>query len=141
MTVQYENDRPKRVDAIVISTQHTPDVAYETIRDAMIDHIIKKVIPANLIDADTKIFINPTGRFVIGGPSGDTGLTGRKIIVDTYGGMGGMAAARFPGKTRPRWTGRRHIWALHRENVVAAGLAHRCEVRLLTLSALPSRYR
>ncbi len=131
VTVQYENDRPKRVDAIVISTQHTPDVAYETIRDAMIDHIIKKVIPANLIDADTKIFINPTGRFVIGGPSGDTGLTGRKIIVDTYGGMGRHGGGAFSGKD-PSKVDRSaaYMGRYIAKNVVAAGLAHRCEVQV-----------
>lgn len=131
VTVQYENDRPKRIDAIVISTQHTPDVAYETIRDAMIDHIIKKVIPANLIDADTKIFINPTGRFVIGGPSGDTGLTGRKIIVDTYGGMGRHGGGAFSGKD-PSKVDRSaaYMGRYIAKNVVAAGLAHRCEVQV-----------
>ncbi len=131
VTVQYEDGKAKRVDAIVISTQHTPDVKYEDIRSAMIELVIKKVIPANLIDNNTKIFINPTGRFVVGGPHGDTGLTGRKIIVDTYGGMGRHGGGAFSGKD-PSKVDRSaaYMGRYIAKNVVASGLAYRCEVQV-----------
>ncbi len=131
VTVQYEDNKAKRVDAIVISTQHSPDVEYKEIQSAMIDLVIKKVIPANLIDNNTKIFINPTGRFVVGGPHGDTGLTGRKIIVDTYGGMGRHGGGAFSGKD-PSKVDRSaaYMGRYIAKNVVAAGLAHRCEVQV-----------
>jgi S-adenosylmethionine synthetase len=131
VTVEYRDGRPKRIDAIVISTQHTPDVEYDEIRSAMVDAVIKKVIPGNLIDANTKIYINPTGRFVIGGPHGDTGLTGRKIIVDTYGGMGRHGGGAFSGKD-PSKVDRSaaYMGRYIAKNVVAAGLAHRCEVQI-----------
>ena len=131
VTVQYENGKPKRIDAIVISTQHSPDVELKEIREVLIDAVIKKVIPANYIDKDTKIFINPTGRFVIGGPNGDTGVTGRKIIVDTYGGMGRHGGGAFSGKD-PSKVDRSaaYMGRYVAKNVVAAGLADRCEIQL-----------
>jgi S-adenosylmethionine synthetase len=131
VTVQYENGKPSRIDAIVISTQHTPDVAYETIRKELVDKVIHPVIPAKLIDADTKIFINPTGRFVVGGPNGDTGLTGRKIIVDTYGGMGRHGGGAFSGKD-PSKVDRSaaYMGRYVAKNIVAAGLAYRCEIQI-----------
>jgi S-adenosylmethionine synthetase len=131
VTVQYENGKPKRIDAIVVSTQHSPDVELKEIREVLIDAVIKKVIPANYIDKDTKIFINPTGRFVIGGPNGDTGVTGRKIIVDTYGGMGRHGGGAFSGKD-PSKVDRSaaYMGRYIAKNVVAAGLADRCEIQL-----------
>ncbi len=131
VTVEYVDGKPKRVDAVVISTQHTPDVEYDTIRSAMVESVIKKVIPSSLIDNNTKIYINPTGRFVIGGPHGDTGLTGRKIIVDTYGGMGRHGGGAFSGKD-PSKVDRSaaYMGRYIAKNVVAAGLAYRCEVQI-----------
>lgn len=131
VTIQYENGKPLRADAIVISTQHTPEVELSTIREALIDTVVKKVVPEKFIDEDTKFFINPTGRFVIGGPSGDTGLTGRKIIVDTYGGMGRHGGGAFSGKD-PSKVDRSaaYMGRYVAKNIVAAGLAYRCEVQL-----------
>ncbi len=132
VTVEYgEDGKPKRVDTIVISTQHDEDVTLETIRQDMIEHIVKPVVPAELLDDDTKYFINPTGRFVIGGPHGDSGLTGRKIIVDTYGGMGRHGGGAFSGKD-PTKVDRSAAYAARKaaKNIVAAGLADRCEVQL-----------
>lgn len=131
VTVEYVNHRPKRIDAIVVSTQHTPDVTLETIREAVIDQVIKRVIPANLIDDKTKIFVNPTGRFVIGGPNGDTGLTGRKIIVDTYGGYARHGGGAFSGKD-PSKVDRSAAYMCRymAKNVVAAGLATKCEIQI-----------
>ncbi|MFA6074323.1 MAG: methionine adenosyltransferase [Negativicutes bacterium] len=131
VTVEYENNRPVRVDAIVISTQHNPNVEIETIKHDLIEHVIKPVIPAELLDANTKYYINPTGRFVIGGPQGDAGLTGRKIIVDTYGGMARHGGGAFSGKD-PTKVDRSAAYAARyvAKNVVAAGLAHKCEVQL-----------
>ncbi|HEY5974470.1 MAG TPA: methionine adenosyltransferase, partial [Geobacteraceae bacterium] len=98
VSIRYENDKPVYVDTVVISSQHSPEVSHETIKEGIIDAVVKKVIPAHLMDAQTRIFINPTGRFVVGGPMGDCGLTGRKIIVDTYGGFGGHGGGAFSGK-------------------------------------------
>ncbi len=131
VTVRYENNRPVAIDTVVISTQHTPEVSNEKIRESVIELVVKKVIPAELIGRDMKIFINPTGRFVIGGPHGDTGLTGRKIIVDTYGGMGRHGGGAFSGKD-PSKVDRSaaYMGRYIAKNVVAAGLASRCEVQL-----------
>ena len=132
VTVEYdENHRPKRVDAVVISTQHAETVTNEELRADILKHVIQAVIPAELLDADTKYHINPTGRFVIGGPMGDTGLTGRKIIVDTYGGMGRHGGGAFSGKDPTKVDRSAAYMARYiAKNVVAAGLADRCEVQL-----------
>jgi len=132
VTVEYdENNQPKRVDAVVVSTQHSPDVELEQIRRDMVELVIKPIIPANLMDADTKIYVNPTGRFVIGGPQGDSGLTGRKIIVDTYGGSAPHGGGAFSGKD-PTKVDRSAAYAARwvAKNVVAAGLAKRCQIQL-----------
>lgn len=125
------NGKPTRVDAIVISTQHDPKVKNAAIRKGMIEEVIKKVIPAKLMDRKTKIHINPTGRFVVGGPHGDTGLTGRKIIVDTYGGMGRHGGGAFSGKD-PSKVDRSAAYAARwvAKNIVAAKLADRAEIQL-----------
>ena len=129
VTVEYDDDRALRVDAVVISTQHAPDVSREQIREDMIEKVIRPVMPAGLIDGNTKYFINPTGRFVIGGPQGDSGLTGRKIIVDTYGGYAHHGGGAFSGKD-PSKVDRSAAYAVRHvaKNLVAAGLARRCEV-------------
>ncbi len=132
VTVEYdEHDAPKRIDAVVLSTQHSPDVSLEQIRKDMIELVIKPVLPASLLDADTKIYVNPTGRFVVGGPQGDSGLTGRKIIVDTYGGSAPHGGGAFSGKD-PTKVDRSAAYAARwvAKNVVAAGLAGRCQVQL-----------
>ncbi len=131
VTVEYEDDKPVRVDAVVISSQHSADVELEQIRADVIENVIKPIIPANLIDADTKIFVNPTGRFVVGGPHGDSGLTGRKIIVDTYGGYSRHGGGAFSGKD-PTKVDRSASYAARyiAKNVVAAGLASKCEVQI-----------
>jgi S-adenosylmethionine synthetase len=132
VTVEYdEHRRPKRVDAVVISTQHAETVTNDELRADILKHVIQATIPANLLDADTKYHINPTGRFVIGGPMGDTGLTGRKIIVDTYGGMGRHGGGAFSGKDPTKVDRSAAYMARHiAKNIVAAGLADRCEVQL-----------
>ena len=131
VTVEYEGLRPVRVDTIVVSTQHAPEMTQEQIREDMIRHVIRPVIPAELIDDNTKILVNPTGRFVIGGPRGDAGLTGRKIIVDTYGGMarhgGGALSGKDPSKVDRSGAYAARYVAKH---IVAAGLADRCEVQV-----------
>ena len=132
VTVEYDEDnQPVRVDTVVISTQHSPEVSLAQIREDMIEQVVKKVIPAHLLDENTKYFINPTGRFVIGGPHGDSGLTGRKIIVDTYGGIGRHGGGAFSGKD-PTKVDRSVAYAARwvAKNIVAAGLAKRCEIQL-----------
>ncbi|HXS11894.1 MAG TPA: methionine adenosyltransferase [Acidobacteriaceae bacterium] len=132
VTVEYDsNYRPMRVDAVVISTQHAENVSNEQLRKEILEQVIKAVIPAELLDAKTKYHINPTGRFVIGGPMGDTGLTGRKIIVDTYGGMGRHGGGAFSGKDPTKVDRSAAYMARYvAKNIVAAGLAERCEVQL-----------
>ena len=132
VTVEYDaNQKPVRVDAVVISTQHAESVGNEELRADILKHVIQAVIPANLLDAGTKYHINPTGRFVIGGPMGDTGLTGRKIIVDTYGGMGRHGGGAFSGKDPTKVDRSAAYMARYvAKNIVAAGLAERCEVQL-----------
>jgi S-adenosylmethionine synthetase len=131
VTIRYENGIPVHAEAIVVSTQHTPDVEYAELRETIINQLVKKVIPANLLDKNTQYFINPTGRFVVGGPHGDTGLTGRKIIADTYGGMGSHGGGAFSGKD-PSKVDRSASYAARyvAKNVVASGAAERCEVQL-----------
>ncbi len=131
VSVEYEGDKPVRVDTVVVSTQHDPDVTQEEIREAIVAHVIRPVIPAELLDADTRILVNPTGRFVIGGPHGDSGLTGRKIIVDTYGGYARHGGGAFSGKD-PTKVDRSAAYAARHiaKNIVAAGLAERCEIQL-----------
>ena len=131
VTVEYAFGKPKRVDTVLVSTQHAPDISQEDIRAQIIEHVITPVLPEEMVDEDLKIYVNPTGRFVIGGPQGDAGVTGRKIIVDTYGGMGRHGGGAFSGKDptkvdrsaayAARWAGK---------NVVAAGLAERCEIQV-----------
>jgi len=131
VSVEYVNGRPSRIDAVVISTQHDDDVTTEEIRKQVKKHVIDVVVPSNMVDASTKYHINPTGRFVIGGPHGDTGLTGRKIIVDTYGGMGRHGGGAFSGKDPTKVDRSACYMARYiAKNLVAAGLAERCEVQL-----------
>ena len=131
VSVEYENGKPVRIDAVVISTQHGDDVSTEQLRADVRKHIIDPVLPANMVDENTKYHINPTGRFVIGGPNGDTGLTGRKIIVDTYGGMGRHGGGAFSGKDPSKVDRSAAYMARYiAKNIVAAGLATRCEVQL-----------
>ena len=131
VTVEYDGNTPKRIDTIVISTQHDPEVMQEQIRFDLIENVIKTTVPAELLDEKTKIYVNPTGRFVVGGPQGDSGLTGRKIIVDTYGGYGRHGGGAFSGKD-PTKVDRTAAYAARyiSKNIVAAGLADKCEVQL-----------
>lgn len=131
VSVEYANGKPKRIDAVVVSTQHDDDISTEELRAQVKKHIIDPVIPSNMVDSATKYHINPTGRFVIGGPHGDTGLTGRKIIVDTYGGMGRHGGGAFSGKDPTKVDRSACYMARYvAKNLVAAGLATRCEVQL-----------
>jgi S-adenosylmethionine synthetase len=131
VSVEYDNEKPVRIDTVVISTQHSPDVSAAQLREEVIEHIIKPTLPANLLDAKTKYHINPTGRFVVGGPQGDCGLTGRKIIVDTYGGMGRHGGGAFSGKDPTKVDRSACYMARYiAKNVVAAGLAERAEIQL-----------
>ena len=131
VTVEYEDDKPVRVDTVLISTQHDPEVTQEQIKADLIEKVIKPIVPAELLDDATKYYVNPTGRFVIGGPHGDSGLTGRKIIVDTYGGYARHGGGAFSGKD-PTKVDRSACYAARyaAKNVVAAGLADRCEIEL-----------
>lgn len=131
VTVEYEDNKPKRIEAIVVSSQHKESVSLEELRDGILENVIKPIIPENMIDESTKIFINPTGRFVIGGPAGDTGLTGRKIIVDTYGGVARHGGGAFSGKD-PTKVDRSAAYAARyvAKNIVAASLAEKCEIQL-----------
>jgi len=131
VTIEYVNGKPKRVDTVVISTQHSPDVSYDDLKVAIIKEVIKKVIPEDMMDGDTKFFINPTGRFVIGGPMGDCGVTGRKIIVDTYGGQGSHGGGCFSGKD-PSKVDRSasYMGRYVAKNLVASGIADKCEVQV-----------
>ena len=131
VTIEYAYGKPVRVDTVLISTQHAPDVNHSEIEESIVEHIINPVIPAELLDKSPKIFVNPTGRFVIGGPMGDAGVTGRKIIVDTYGGMGRHGGGAFSGKD-PTKVDRSAAYACRwvAKNVVAAGLADRCEIQV-----------
>lgn len=131
VTVEYQYGKPVRVETVLISTQHDPDVTQEEIRQAVIEHVINPVLPAEMVDDRLNIYVNPTGRFVIGGPQGDSGLTGRKIIVDTYGGMGRHGGGAFSGKD-PTKVDRSAAYAARwaAKNVVAAGLAERCEIQV-----------
>ncbi len=131
VTVEYEGNKPMRVDTVVVSTQHAPEVSLETIRQDITEQLIKAVVPTELMDANTKIFVNPTGRFVVGGPQGDSGLTGRKIIVDTYGGYACHGGGAFSGKDPTKVDRSASYMARYAaKNVVAAGLAEQCEVQL-----------
>ncbi|MBL8170797.1 MAG: methionine adenosyltransferase [Acidobacteria bacterium] len=131
VTVEYDNGKPVRVDAVVISSQHGPEVSTEQIREDVIDHVIKTTIPAELLDSNTKYYVNPTGRFVTGGPQGDTGLTGRKIIVDTYGGAAPHGGGAFSGKDPTKVDRSACYMARYiAKNIVAAGIADRCQVQL-----------
>jgi S-adenosylmethionine synthetase len=131
VTVEYKDGRPRRVDAVVVSTQHSEDVAHETLREMVIEEVIKPVVPAHYIDTKTKFHVNPTGRFVVGGPMGDCGLTGRKIIVDTYGGYGRHGGGAFSGKDPSKVDRSAAYMARYiAKNIVGAELARKCEVQL-----------
>ena len=131
VTVEYEDDKPVRIDTIVVSTQHSEDISLEQIREDIIREVVQPIVPAELLDENTKYFVNPTGRFVIGGPAGDSGLTGRKIIVDTYGGYARHGGGAFSGKD-PTKVDRSAAYDARwvAKNIVAAGLAHKCEIEL-----------
>lgn len=139
VTVEYDGHRPIRIDTVVLSHQHAPDVSYDTIKERLIEEIVKPVLlPTGFLDKNTKFFINPTGRFVIGGPFGDTGLTGRKIIVDTYGGMGRHGGGAFSGKDPSKVDRSAAYMARYvAKNIVAAGMAERCEIQLAYAIGVP----
>ena len=131
ITIEYENGTPKRVDTVVIAAQHKPDVTYDDLREAIVQEVIKKVIPLDMVDGDTRYLINATGKFVIGGPMGDTGLTGRKIIVDTYGGQGSHGGGCFSGKDPSKVDRSASYMARYiAKNIVAAELAKKCEIQI-----------
>src|SRR5215831_18839503 len=131
VTLEYENDRPKRIETVVVSTQHAPSVKYKDLKESVMELVVKKALPKNLLDSKTKYFINPTGRFVIGGPFGDAGLTGRKIIVDTYGGMGRHGGGAFSGKDPSKVDRSACYYARYvAKNIVAAKLARKAEVQV-----------
>jgi S-adenosylmethionine synthetase len=131
VTVEYQGNKPKRIHTVVVSTQHSPDISYQKLRKAVIDRIIMPSLPKRMVDKNLIIHVNPTGRFVVGGPHGDTGVTGRKIIVDTYGGVGAHGGGAFSGKDPSKVDRSATYMARHiAKNIVAAGLAHRCEVQL-----------
>lgn len=138
VTVEYQDNKPKRVTAVVLSAQHEPDIKYETLKEELIDKVIKKIIPADMLTSQTAYHINPTGRFVIGGPHGDTGVTGRKIIVDTYGGVANHGGGCFSGKD-PTKVDRSAAYAARwlAKNIVASGIAHRVEVKLAYAIGVP----
>ena len=131
VTVEYDHGRPKRIDTVLVSTQHAPDISHAEIVEALSEHVIYPILPKDLVDERLKVYINPTGRFVIGGPMGDAGVTGRKIIVDTYGGMGRHGGGAFSGKD-PTKVDRSAAYAARwvAKNIVAAGLADRCEIQV-----------
>jgi S-adenosylmethionine synthetase len=138
VTIEYVNGKPRRVDTVVIAAQHKPDITQSEIKDAIIEEVIRKVIPREMIDGDTKYFINATGRFVIGGPMGDCGLTGRKIIVDTYGGQGSHGGGCFSGKDPSKVDRSGSYMARYvAKNIVAAGLAEKCEVQIAYAIGVP----
>ena len=131
VTVEYQDDKPVRVETVVLSTQHSPDVEMDQLRRDLLELVIRQAIPAELLDENTKYYINPTGRFVIGGPAGDSGLTGRKIIVDTYGGYARHGGGAFSGKDPTKVDRSGAYMARYvAKNIVAAGLAKKCEVQL-----------
>ncbi len=131
VTIEYENGNPKRIDTLVIAAQHKPNISYEELKEAIIEEVIKKVVPKELTDGDTRYFINATGKFVVGGPMGDCGLTGRKIIVDTYGGQGSHGGGCFSGKDPSKVDRSGSYMARHiAKNIVAAGLAKKCEIQI-----------
>jgi S-adenosylmethionine synthetase len=138
VTLQYDGDRPVRIDTVVFSTQHSPDVSHDQLQKEVISKIIKPTLPAAFLDAETKLYVNPTGRFVVGGPMGDAGLTGRKIIVDTYGGMGRHGGGAFSGKD-PSKVDRSAAYAARwvAKNLLAAGVGRRCEVQLAYAIGVP----
>jgi S-adenosylmethionine synthetase len=131
VTIEYENGNPKRVDTVIIAAQHKPNIPYEELKEAIIEEVIKKVIPKQMIDGDTRYLINATGKFVIGGPMGDCGVTGRKIIVDTYGGQGSHGGGCFSGKDPSKVDRSASYMARHiAKNIVAAGLSKKCELQI-----------
>jgi S-adenosylmethionine synthetase len=138
VTIEYEAGVPKRVDTIVIATQHKPDISHDELKDAVIEEVIRKVIPRNMIDGDTRFLINATGRFVIGGPMGDCGLTGRKIIVDTYGGQGSHGGGCFSGKDPSKVDRSASYMGRHiAKNIVASGVAKKCEIQVAYAIGVP----
>ncbi len=138
VTIEYQDSHPVRIDTVVLSSQHTPYVEYETIREALVEEVVKKVLPEDMLDDKTKYYINPTGRFVMGGPHADCGLTGRKIIVDTYGGQGSHGGGAFSGKDPSKVDRSASYMARYiAKNIVAGGLASKCEVQLAYAIGVP----